>query len=467
MRIRFCGADRTVTGSSHLIILDDGYQILLDCGLFQGKQAYVDEWNQKFAFAPKDIDVLILSHAHIDHSGRIPKLVEEGFHGTIYCTPATLDLSQVMLLDSAHIQTRDSEFHNKRRKKRGLVELPQLYTLKDADDSFKLFQTVNYEEWFKIRDDVSFLFRDNGHILGSASITLKIQSKGKEIIIGFSGDIGRPNRPILKDPIPMPSCDYLISEATYGSRIHEKFPEDMETFWKVVDETCFQRKGKLLVPSFSVGRTQEIVYMLDQMSKVKSMDHLPIFVDSPLSVNATEIYKHHPECYDEQIKNYILSDPNPFGFGNLTYITDVEQSKQLNFDKRPCIIISASGMAEAGRIVHHIYNHIEDEHCTILFVGYCGEGTLGQRIRSGQNPVRIFGEEKPVKAHVAIMDSFSAHGDQKEMLDFLNPLDKSRLKKTFLVHGDYESQSVFRDKLMENGFRNIEIPEYGNEVDLA
>lgn len=351
MHIRFCGADRTVTGSSHLIILDDGFKILLDCGLFQGKQAYVDENNQRFAFSPKEIDVLILSHAHIDHAGRIPKLVKEGFRGPVFCTSATLDLSRVMLLDSAHIQTRDSEFHNKRRKKRGLHELPQLYGPNDVEAALKLFQTVNFEEWFHIRNDVSFLFRDNGHILGSASITLKIQSKGKETVIGFTGDIGRPNRPILKDPLPMPSCDYLISESTYGARLHEKFPEDMESFWKIVDETCFWRKGKLLIPSFSVGRTQEIVFMLDQMSKVKQFDHIPVFVDSPLSVNATDIYRRHPECYDDEIKRYLQSDPNPFGFNNLTYISEVEQSKQLNFDPRPCIIISASGMAEAGRIV--------------------------------------------------------------------------------------------------------------------
>ena len=466
MRIRFCGADRTVTGSSHLIILDDGFKILLDCGLFQGKKAYVDEWNQTFAFDPKEIDVMVLSHAHIDHTGRIPKLVKEGFAGSIYCTPATLDLSKIMLLDSAHVQMKDGEFHNKKRKKQGLPEIPPLYNAEDVGKAILQFKPVPYEEWFSIRNDVQFLFRDNGHILGSGSVTLKIREKGKETIIGFTGDIGRPNRPILKDPITMPDCDYLISESTYGARIHEKFPEDMETFWKVVDETCFQRKGKLLIPSFSVGRTQEIVYMLDQMGKVKNMDHLPVYVDSPLSTNATNIYRSHPECFDEDIRNYLLTDTNPFGFNNLIYITEAEQSKALNTDPTPSIIISASGMAEAGRIVHHIFNHIEDEHCTILFVGYCGEGTLGQRIRSGQNRVRVFGEEKNVKAHIAIMDSFSAHGDQKEMIDFLNPLNKSRLKKTFLVHGDYDAQVVFKGKLEENGIKNIEIPEYKTEVAL-
>jgi len=466
MKIKFCGADRTVTGSSHLIILDDGFKILLDCGLFQGKKAYVDDWNQKFSFDPKEIDVLLLSHAHIDHCGRIPKLVREGFSGPIYCTPATLDLVKIMLLDSAHIQVKDSEFHNKKRKKQGLPELLPLYTPEDVGKAILQFKSVPYEEWFPLRNDVQFLFRDNGHILGSGSVTVKIQSAVKETVIGFTGDIGRPNRPILKDPITMPDCDYLISEATYGSRIHECFPEDMETFWGIVNETCFTRNGKLLIPSFSVGRTQEIVYMLDRMEKLKEMTVLPVFVDSPLSTNATNIYRSHPECFDDEVIKYLLTDTNPFGFNNLIYLTEAEQSKQLNFDPRPCIIISASGMAEAGRIVHHLYNHIEDEKCTILFVGYCAEGTLGNRIRSGMNPVRIFGEEKQVKAKIAIMDSFSAHGDQKEMIDFLNPLDKSRLKKTFLVHGEYESQTIFRGKLMENGFNNIEIPEQGNEVEL-
>lgn len=466
MKIKFCGAARTVTGSSHLIIIDDGFKILLDCGLFQGHKAYVDEWNQKFSFDPKEINVLVLSHAHIDHCGRIPKLVREGFSGPIYCTPATLDLVKIMLLDSAHIQVKDSEFHNKKRKKQGLPELQPLYRPEDVGKAMFQFKPVAYEEWFPLRNDVQFLFRDNGHILGSGSVTVKIQSPGKETIIGFTGDIGRPNRPILKDPATMPDCDYLISEATYGSRIHEKFPEDMETFWNIVNDTCFVRKGKLLIPSFSVGRTQEIVYVLDQMEKLKEMTQLPVFVDSPLSTNATNIYRSHPECFDDEITKYLLTDINPFGFNNLIYITEAEQSKQLNFDPRPCIIISAAGMAEAGRIVHHINNHIEDEKCTILFVGYCAEGTLGKRIRSGMNPVKIFGVEKQVKAKIAIMDSFSAHGDQKEMIDFLNPLDKSRLKKTFLVHGEYETQTIFRDKLMENGFSSVEIPEQGNEFEL-
>jgi metallo-beta-lactamase family protein len=467
MQIKFCGADRTVTGSSHLLIFDDGFKVLLDCGLFQGRQAYVDEWNQKFLFDPKEINALVLSHAHIDHSGRIPKFVREGFTGKIYCTSATLDLCKVMLLDSAHIQEKDSQFHNEKRTKQGLPPIQPLYIVQDVEPALTLFQPIDYEEWFSIRNDISFMFRDNGHILGSGSVNLKIQSKGKEISIGFSGDIGRPNRPILKDPATMPDCDYLISESTYGARIHEKFPDDEKTFWEVVQSTCYERKGKVIIPAFSVGRTQELVYMLDQMIHTYQFDRLPIYVDSPLSVNVTAIYRNHPECFDDQINAYLKTDPNPFGFNNLIYITDVEESKQLNTFPDPCIIISASGMAEAGRIVHHLDNHIEDPRCTILFVGYCGQGTLGARIRNGENPVRIFGVPHAVNAQISIMDSFSAHGDQKEMLDFLNPLDKQRIKKLFLVHGDYDAQTVFKGKLEENNFHNIEIPESGNVFEIG
>jgi metallo-beta-lactamase family protein len=466
MRIRFCGAARTVTGSSHLVITGDGRSVLLDCGLVQGKQAYVDEMNQRFAFEPRSINALVLSHAHIDHAGRIPKLVKEGFRGPVFCTSATLDLCRVMLLDSAHIQTKDSEYHNKKRKKQGLPPIDPLYTAGDVEAAIKLFRPVSYEDWFEVLPGVSALFRDSGHILGSASITLKVKGGGEEKVIGFTGDIGRPARPILRDPVPMPDCDYLITESTYGARLHQKFPEDLETFWKIIEETCLRRRGKLLIPSFSVGRTQEIVYSLDLLSKMKNFDHLPVYVDSPLSVNATEIYRSHPECYDAEISRHLLSDPNPFGFNSLTFITEVEQSKQLNADQRPSVIIAASGMAEAGRIVHHLNNHMEDERCTVLFVGYCGEGTLGHRIRNGVNPVKIFGQEKQVRAKIAIMDSFSAHGDQKEMINFLQPLSRSRLRKTFLVHGDYEVQTVFSSKLAENGFRHIEIPAYGEEIAL-
>jgi len=468
MQIKFCGAARTVTGSSHLITLDDGYKILLDCGLFQGSQAYIDEFNQQFLFDPKEIDCMVLSHAHIDHAGRIPKLVKEGFRGKIICTSATNDLSKIMLLDSAHIQEKDTEFHNKRRAKKGLPPLNPLYEAIDAERALSQFLSVKYEEWFPIREDVAVLIRDNGHILGSGSVTLKIKrTNGKELRIAFTGDIGRPDRPILKDPRQMDNADYVISESTYGSRLHEKSPDDKEHLFEVVKATCIDRNAKVIIPSFSVGRTQEIVYMLNQLEQQRKLNRIPVFVDSPLSTNATEIYRQHPECFDDEICQYMSKDPNPFGFNNLQYITEVEQSKQLNALKGSAIIISASGMAEAGRIVHHISNNIENPDNTILIVGYCAEGTLGWRLRKGVEEVKIFGEEKKVKAQIAVMDSFSAHGDQKEMLSFLDNLDRSQLKQLFLVHGDYEDgQLPFKEVLEKNRFRNISIPQKGEVVTI-
>jgi len=468
MQIKFCGAAKTVTGSSHLLILNDGYKILLDCGMFQGKDTLngTVNVNQAFLFDPKEIDVMILSHAHIDHSGRIPKLVHDGFKGKIYCTPATADLSKIMLLDSAHIQENDAKFLSKRNKKKGLPEEEALYTPEDVASAIELLTTVDYEKTFSIRNDVSFFFRDNGHLIGSGSVNLTIKEGNNTVTLGFTGDIGRPNRPILKDPIPMPACDYLITESTYGGRLHEAFPDDKEHLLQVIKDTIELKKGKVIIPAFSVGRTQEIVYMLDQLNKDGKLSHVPVYVDSPLSTNATEIYRRHPECFDEELHKYMMTDPNPFGFNDLTYITQVDESKKLNDLGTPCIIISASGMAEAGRIVHHIFNHIEDPNCTILIVGYCAENTMGAHLRDGAKTVHIFGELKHVKAHIEVMDSFSAHGDQKEMLEFLNPLDRNKLKQIFIVHGDNENQAAFKDALSKNKFNNISIPAKGDVVDI-
>ncbi len=358
MKIQFCGAARTVTGSSHLLILEDGYKILLDCGLFQGQDAYDDENNLKFLFRPEEIDCLVLSHAHIDHAGRIPKLVKEGFRGRIICTSATKDLSEIMLADSAHIQEKDTQYENKKRKKRGLGLVNPLYSVEDAQHSLKQFVSIKYEEWYQIKQGVEVLFRDNGHILGSGSVSIKIKEGDRLIKVGFTGDIGRPNRPILKDPKQMDDVDVLLCESTYGGRIHEAFPDDLDHFYKVIKETCIDRRGKIIIPAFSIGRTQEIVYMLDKLHHEKNLDRIPVYVDSPLSTNATEIYRNHTECFDEEISAHLQSDPNPFGFNNLQYITEVEESKNLNMMEGPAIIISASGMAEAGRVIHHISNNI-------------------------------------------------------------------------------------------------------------
>ena len=466
MQIKFCGAARVVTGSSHLLLLDDGFKLLLDCGLFQGGENYIDEYNASFEFEPKEIDALILSHAHIDHSGRIPKLVKEGFRGKIFCTAATKDLCGIMLRDSAHIQENDAKYINKRRAKRNQAPIEPLYKQDDVDAALNLFVVVNYETLFTIHKGVTAYFRDNGHIIGSGSILLHIQSNRHTLKIGFTGDIGRPQRPILKDPISMEEVDYLICESTYGGRFHESFPDDKEYFLKVIIDTCISRKGKLIIPAFSIGRTQEIVFMLDQLSKENRLPPIPVFVDSPLSTNATEIYRNHPECFDEAITQYLHTDSNPFGFNNLQYITDVEQSKALNLLPGPCIIISASGMAEAGRIVHHIFNNMEDARNTILIVGYCAEQSLGWKIRKGISPIRLFGEEKQLRAKVEIMDSFSAHGDHNEMLAFLNNQNRARLKKIFLVHGDFESQLAFKKGLEKNGFSFISMPEKGEVKQL-
>lgn len=467
MQIKFCGAARVVTGSSHLVILDDGYKILLDCGMFQGNENYVDGFNQTFEFDPREIDVLILSHAHIDHSGRIPKLVREGFNGRIICTSATKDLCGIMLRDSAHIQENDATYVNKKRARRGQPPISPLYTQNDVEPALKLFEAVDYEKEFPIRDGVTAYFRDNGHIIGSGSILLNIQSPNGVRKIGFTGDIGRPNRPILKDPAHMEDVDYLISESTYGGRFHETFPDDKEYFLKVILDTCMQRKGKVIIPAFSIGRTQELVFMLDQLNKEGKLPRIPVYVDSPLSTNATEIYRRHTECFDDQITAYLLTDSNPFGFNDLKYITEVEQSKALNTMPEPCIIISASGMAEAGRIVHHITNNMEDARNTILIVGYCAEQSLGWKIRKGISPIKLFGEDRQLRAKVEIMDSFSAHGDHDELLGFMDNLNREKLKKLFLVHGDFEAQLALKKGLEKNGFKFISMPEKGEVKELT
>jgi metallo-beta-lactamase family protein len=467
MHLQFFGAARTVTGSCHLVQFDDGFRLLLDCGLFQGRQAYVDDWNAHFHFDPTTIDAVILSHAHIDHCGRLPKLVKEGFRGPIYCTSATADLCRFMLMDTAGIQEKDAEWHNKRRRKENLPPLPPLYTQDDVQPVLDQLKPVDYGQTFAITKDASARLLDAGHILGSATVNLMATTHGQPVRLGFTGDIGRPERPILRDPVPMEDCDYLITESTYGNRLHEGAPDDKRRLLQIVKETCVERKGKIVIPAFSLGRTQEIVYMLDQLQNHGELPRVKVYVDSPLSTNATDVYRAHTECFDADIAAYIRQDPNPFGFNNLHYITDVNESKALNFDSLPCIIVSASGMAEAGRVVHHIRNNIGNPNNTILIVGFCAEGSLGARLMKRPEFVKIFGEEHKVNARIEIMDSFSAHADKNEMLEFLDPLDKRRLRKVFLVHGDYEdAQLPFQNSLTDLGYPNVYIPEMKEKVEL-
>ena len=469
MDLKFCGAAQFVTGSSHLITLDDGYRILLDCGLFQGKGKYIWDWNNEWLFDPASIDCVILSHAHIDHTGRLPKLVRDGFRGKVVTTHATRSLCQIMLMDSAKIQERDVQWHNKkllkkRRPDRSKIRKP-LYEMEDVTTTMELFTTTGYNQWVYVSDKLQVEFRDAGHILGSASVSLKVKENDKWRSIGFTGDIGRPDRPILRDPQQMEEVDYLICESTYGGKLHEGKPEQSEAFRQVIEQACIEKKGKLIIPAFSVGRTQEIVYMLDQMENAGILPHIPVYVDSPLAVNATHVFSSHPECYDKNLTDYIQFDPNPFGWNNLTYVKDVAISKSLNESKEPCIIISSSGMMNAGRVKHHLYNNIEDPKNTFLIVGYCSPDTPGGMLRNGIDRIKLFGEYKEVRAEVKVMDSFSAHADQQEMFDFIEN-QRSNLKELFLVHGEPATQIKFKEFLHEKGFNNVTIPTKGQIIKI-
>ncbi|NMM47099.1 MBL fold metallo-hydrolase [Flammeovirgaceae bacterium KN852] len=462
MDIKFCGAAKTVTGSAHLVTIDNELRILLDCGLYQGSDVHFKEFNEEWPFDPESIDILVLSHAHIDHSGRIPKLFKDGFTGNVICTHATRDLCTIMLLDTAHINQKEVE----RKKKRG-EDVEPLYTSDDVYECLDDFVSYPYNKWISIHPKVDLLFRDAGHILGSASVTLKIQTSNGERILGFTGDVGRPNRPILRDPQKMPQVDYLIMESTYGGEKHEELPADEHKFMEVIQETCIVNKGKIIIPAFSVGRTQELVYLLDRMETAGTLPKIPVYVDSPLAINATDIFRMNPQCFDKEIIKYMEIDPNPFGFNNLHYTRQVEDSKAINDLEGPAIIISASGMATAGRILHHIYNHCENPRNTILIVGFCAPNTLGDKIRSRPETFRLFGKELKLRARVEIMDSFSAHADEDEMVEFLSNQQKDSVKNVFLVHGEENRQKAMKERMEKEGFRNVMIPEFTESVWLT
>lgn len=462
MQISFFGAAQTVTGSKHLVSTNWGTNILLDCGMFQGGDSENQSRNRHFGFDPSSIQYLILSHAHIDHSGLIPALVKQGFHGKIFSTHATKDLCELMLADSAHIQVNELKYLNKRREKRGEVKLSPIYDETDVLNALKLFHVVKYNSWIQIEEGIRFLLSDAGHLIGSSAITLEIEEGDKTHKILFTGDIGRPHDRILRSPVKPEQADIIICESTYGDRLHENEGNTKEKLLKIVNETCVLQRGKLLIPAFSVDRTQELIYMLDQLSSEGKLPSIPVYVDSPMSVKATKIMKDHDECFNPEILEYIEKDGDAFCFPNLHYISELEQSKALNFSSEPAIIISASGMAEAGRIKHHIRNNIEKANTTILFVGYATPSSLGGILRNNPRSVKIFGDILKVNARIEIMDSFSGHGDYEEMLDFLSTQNSGLVKKLFLVHGDLDAQTYFKDYLEEKGFKNIEIPEFGD-----
>lgn len=463
MRIEFKGAARTVTGSKHLITLYNGKKILLDCGLFQGRAAVEMNDNKNLGFDASAVDYCILSHAHIDHSGAIPYLVKKGFKGKIYCTDATRDLCEIMLVDSAHIQESDARYTNRRREQKGLEPIDPLYTIEDAKTALLQFESVKFEEWFKIDEEVDLCFTVVGHILGAGAINLKIKENGKTHKLCYTGDIGRQNHKIIKNPKPFPQADYIITECTYGDRLHADLSHSEGRLMEVVHETCVVKRGKLIIPAFSLGRTQEIVHALDRLETNGRLPNIKVFVDSPLSTNATEIMRNHPECYNKKVLDYMKVDSDPFGFNRLKYIRDVEESKMLNELKEPCIIISASGMMEAGRILHHLKNNISDKKNTILVVGYCAPSTLGNKIARGDKEVKIYGVDYEVKADVMTMDEYSAHGDYEEMITYLSCQDPMKIKEMYLVHGEYDVQLNYREKLEAAGFRNIRIPDLNSE----
>jgi metallo-beta-lactamase family protein len=466
MKIKFIGAAREVTGSKHLITTESGKKILLDCGMFQGKGLETDSMNRDLMFDPAQIDHIILTHAHIDHAGLIPYAYKLGFRGSVICTNGTRDLCAIMLADSAFIQEHDTITFNKRRVKKGLPQVEPIYTQADATGCMKLFIGVPNEMKFRIDDNIKVKFTGTGHMLGSGVANIEITENGQIKKIVYTGDIGRPVDQILAAPQPFPQADILITESTYGDRLHENSEVAVEELLKIVVDTCVTKGGKLIIPAFSVGRTQEIVFSLNNFFNEGRLPEIDIFVDSPLAVNATTVFRMHPECFNKNFSDVLEKDPDPFGFDNLYYINKVEDSKKLNDHKRPCVIISASGMMEAGRVKHHLVNNISNAKNTILIVGYCAPTTLGARIGRGDKEVSIFGTVYQVKAEVKKIESFSGHGDYKEMISFLNCQDKNSISKMFIVHGEYETQKKYVSTLTAEGYKNIEIPAKGQEFNI-
>jgi metallo-beta-lactamase family protein len=466
MIVKFLGAAREVTGSKHLVITQKNKKILLDCGLYQGKGLETDSLNRDLGFDPKEIDHIILTHAHIDHSGLIPYVYKLGFRGSVICTNATRDLCAIMLADSGAIHESDIIWFNKKRALHGLPPVEPIYTRKDAVNCMQLFISIAYDRKFYIDDNVKVRFTNTGHMLGSGVALLEVNETDGLKKLAYTGDIGRKFNKILSPPVPFPQADYLITEATYGDRLHKDPQEAEEDLLYVIQHTCIEKKGKLVIPSFSVGRTQEIIYTLNQLFNAGRLPRVDIFVDSPLSVSATDIFRMHSDYFNEAVQQEMHDDPDPFAFDRLYFIRTVAESKKLNDRREPCVIISASGMMEAGRVKHHLANTISNPRNSVLAVGYCSPTTLGAKILRGDKEVSIHGNLYPINAEVYRIDSFSGHGDYLEMSDFLDCQNRDQLKKTFIVHGDYEAQLAYKKHLETCGFNNIEIPAKGEWVAL-
>ena len=465
MKLSFHGAARTVTGSKHLLTPHHGKKYLLDCGMFQGIGTETNALNREFGFDPKEVGYLFLSHAHIDHSGLIPKLVKEGFEGKIYCTPATKDLTEILLADSAEIQKSEADFINK-KSSAAIDEVVPLYTNDDVVKSMPLFQTLEYDEWVKVDEKVEIMYSNAGHLIGSAAINLRVTENGKTTAINFSGDLGRYRSALLQPPAEFPQADFVILESTYGDKTHDIASNTIDSLYRWIKKTCVDRGGKLVIPAFSVGRTQEILYSLNQLELEHRLPELNYYVDSPLSAKATAVIKSYTDQYNERLQNILKIDEDPFHFKGLKHVETVEESKQLTQHKEPCVIISSSGTADAGRVRHHIFSCVDEEPNTILMSGYCSTSSLGGRLLNGAKKVEIFGDSCNVLAEVGQMKSLSAHGDQDDLVRYMGSQNCEKVKKVFLVHGEYLVQQQLSARLNRKGFDKIEMPSMHQEFEL-
>lgn len=473
MNITFLGATKTVTGSNFLLE-GAGKKILVDCGLYQGKAKEERENYEDFAYDVHDIDFMLLTHAHIDHSGRIPKLYVAGYRGPIYATKATCDLCAIMLPDSGHIQEMENVWQNKKRARVGKKELPPLYTAQDAIDCLEIFRPVSYDEIIDLDENISVRFNDAGHMLGSSIIEVWVKEDGETKKIVFTGDLGNNDIPLLDSPTMIETADYLVMESTYGGRLHNRNDDKAELFLNIVAETL-DNGGNVIIPSFAVGRTQEILYELNKLKEQKNDEEFlkkydtlmkaPVYVDSPLAISATEVFKQNMNLFDEEVRQEIQKGDNPLEFPGLKFTQTVEESRALNDDQHPHIIISASGMCEVGRIKHHLKHNLWNPKNTILFVGYQAPGTLGAKIVSGEKKVKIFGEEIVVNARIEYIEGYSGHADQEWLLNFVYSFI-TKPKHIFLVHGEPEGQKILKEKLLETTDIPVTIPDYGEDYNL-
>ena len=466
MKLTFYGATGTVTGSMHMLTVN-GARILMECGLYQGRREESFERNRNLPFDATEVDAFVLSHAHIVHSGNIPSLTKAGYDGYIYTTPGTRDLCSIMLRDSAHIQVADAEYVNKRHKRKGLPLVEPLYTKEDVQRSLGQFISIAYGRSFPIGPGVELTFFDAGHILGSALVVLDIEEDGQKRRLLFTGDLGRPGAPLLCDPAVPSGANILITESTYGDRLHPSTEENIDRLGQIVRRVS-ARKGKIVIPAFSVGRTQEIVYSLHQLIDRGKINELPVFIDSPLSVNATEVFLLHPECYDKETNQFLMQtgSRNPFSFASVHYVREVEKSKAINDMEGPAVIISASGMAETGRILHHLKNNIGDSRNAVVIVGWQAPDTLGRRLVEKQPEVKIFGEPYRRRAEVYVLNGFSSHADRNELLGWFDQVRNPGLEHVYVVHGEKSASSALADAIVERGVSEVLIPERGQEVTL-